>query len=767
NIDTNSRLCMASTVAGYKRAFGADVVPCSYQDLEQAKLIVLVGSNTAWCHPVIYQRIAKAKRDNPALKIVVIDPRRTSTCEIADLYLPLQAGADTTLFNGLLVHLEQHGKSNTLFTKLHTEGPSAALLTAAKTASSLEIVADYCGLDQESVKRFYELFARTEQVVTVFSQGVNQSTSGTDKVNSIINCHLLTGRIGKPGMGPFSLTGQPNAMGGREVGGLANQLAAHMELENHQHRNLVQRFWQSPVLASHPGLKAVDLFRAVEEKRIKALWIMATNPVVSLPDTNRVHRALGSCEFVVVSDCMQNTDTSAYAHVRLPALTWGEKDGTVTNSERRISRQRAFLPSPGEARPDWWIIKEMAARMGFGPAFDYDSPNQIFREHASLSGFENQDTRAFDIGALAMLTADEYHNLAPVLWPLPAQGSGNPSQIFTGGRYYTSSGKARFVPVVGRAPACTPDHQYPLVLNTGRVRDHWHTMTRTGNSSRLSAHVAEPNISMHPKDAADAGVQDGHLAAIASKWGKLIARVNITDTQQPGAVFLPMHWNQQFAGHGGVGQLISSATDPISGQPEFKYTPVQVTPYLPTWYGFLLTRRRLKMKDANYWVCAKGEQHWRYELAGKQLPADWSRQARSWLCETDSDVNWIEYFDPASKRYRGARLVEGHLESCIFIGSDCQLPAREWLAQLFNQESLNDKERMSLLTAQAPQGHSDTGPTVCACFNVGRNTILNTIRTHGCNTAEAIGHRLQAGTDCGSCLPELNELLDKSGQSFN
>jgi assimilatory nitrate reductase catalytic subunit len=386
NIDTNSRLCMASAVAGHKRAFGADIVPGCYEDLELADVIVLVGSNTAWCHPILFQRIVRAKEQRPDLKVIVIDPRRTPTCEIASLHLPVGSGTDVWLFAGLLAYLNQHGHVDAAFVGDHTLHAADALKVAQEQAGDLNAVAAACGIDVARVREFYETFAHTQRVVTAFSQGVNQSSSGTDKVNSIVNCHLFTGRIGRPGMGPFSITGQPNAMGGREAGGMANMLAAHMDLANPEHQDTVQTFWNSPTIAMSVGHKAVDLFEAIHDGRIKAVWIMATNPVVSLPEADRVREALQRCELVVVSDCVAHTDTTALAHVLLPAAGWGEKDGTVTNSERRISRQRAFLPLPAEAQPDWWIVSQVARRMGFGAGFDYESPRDIFAEHAKLSG---------------------------------------------------------------------------------------------------------------------------------------------------------------------------------------------------------------------------------------------------------------------------------------------------------------------------------------------------------------------------------------------
>ena len=367
NIDTNSRLCMASAVAGHKRAFGADVVPGCYEDLDEADLIVLVGSNAAWCHPVLFQRMM-ANKERRGARIVAIDPRRTPTAEAADLHLPVRGGADAVLFNGLLVDLARRPAVDAAFIAAHTRGYADALAAARDCAPDVERTAVATGAAEKDIARLFSWFAATEKVITCFSQGVNQSVQGTDKVNAIINCHLATGRIGRPGMGPLSLTGQPNAMGGREVGGLANQLAAHMGFDEAS-VDRVARFWKAPRIARSEGLKAVDLFRAVENGGIKALWVMATNPVVSLPRADAVRRALAGLELLVVSDNVFAGDTVSLAQIRLPAAGWGEKDGTVTNSERCISRQRSFLPVPGEAKPDWWIVSEVARRMGYADAF--------------------------------------------------------------------------------------------------------------------------------------------------------------------------------------------------------------------------------------------------------------------------------------------------------------------------------------------------------------------------------------------------------------
>ena len=757
NIDTNSRLCMASAVAGHKRAFGSDTVPGCYEDLERAKLVLLVGSNAAWCHPVLYQRLAQAREKHPELRVVLIDPRRTASADLADLHLPLAPGTDGVLFNGLLVYLHDHDETHAQFVANHTEGADAALVAARASSPDVASVAEQCGLSAAQVQEFFDLFARTERVVTLFSQGVNQTSSGTDKVNAIINCHLLTGRIGRPGMGPFSLTGQPNAMGGREVGGLANQLAAHFDLESPAHRAQVQDFWKSPVIATQAGLKAVDLFHAVEQGKIKVLWIMATNPAVSMPDAQQVRRALEQCELVIVSDCVRHTDTTRYAHVLLPAAAWGEKEGTVTNSERRISRQRVFTKPLGEAQPDWWMVAEVAWRLGHGAAFDYPNAAAIFREHAALSALANDGTRDFDLSGLADVSDADYAQLTPVQWPVTRAKPKGTTRLFGDGVFFTPSRRARFLAITPRPPAHPTDAQYPLALNTGRVRDHWHTLTRTGLTARLSAHTIEPCLEIHPQDAASVGVTDGALARVASPWGRSTARVRVTDTQRRGSVFVPMHWNDQFGSSGCIDAVVNPATDPISGEPEFKHTPVRIEPLQPKWYGFLLSRRQLVPGAATYWVAARGMNLWRYELAGDELPQDWASAARAVLCAQDDKVEWIEYFDKAARRYRAARLAKGKLESCIFIGPNPELPPRDGLAGLFALETLDAPTRARLLTGLPPKGSRDMGRQICACFGVGETAIIEAIQS-GCVTATDIGVRLKVGTNCGSCVPELRRL---------
>ena len=756
NIDTNSRLCMSTAVAAHKRAFGADAVPVCYEDIETADLVVIVGSNCAWAHPVLYQRLVAAKKSRPGMRVVVVDPRRTATCDIADLHLAIAPGTDAYLFNGLLHFLRREDALALAYVEAHVEGFAAAF-EAARSVGSIPKAAQMCGIAETQVSEFFQLFARTERTVTIFSQGINQSSSGVDKANAIINVHLAPGRIGRPGTGPFSVTGQPNAMGGREVGGLANQLAAHLDFSDAASINLVSRFWNAPNIAQAPGLKAVDMFQAIADKKIKAVWIMGTNPVVSMPDADRVRAALLECELVVVSDCVQHTDTTACADILLPAAGWGEKDGTVTNSERRISRQRSFMSAAGEAKPDWWIITQVAQRMGFSAAFAYTKPAQIFREHACLSGFENENKRAFDISALADVDDAQYDALQPTQWPVNSQAKQGTQRLFADGKFYTLSGKARMVAVAPQLPAVATDMDFPLVLNTGRIRDQWHTMTRTGKVPRLNAHVFEPFVQVQASDAQAHQLQDGGLARLTSRHGSMLARVQVSEDQRPGSVFVPMHWNDAFAKSARVDALVAPITDPISGQPESKHTPVRIEPYKPLWQGFVLSRTRLELVGASYCASSQGAGYWRYEIAGETLPENW----RSWVQKAwHGSGDWQEYRDAAMGRYRAACLNEGKLDAVFFMASDQRLPERGWVGNLFGKAVLDTADMGALLAARPHKGaESETGRTVCACFGIGEKTIRQAIKEQGLNSVEAVGQVLKAGTGCGSCVPEIRRIV--------
>ncbi|GHD62469.1 nitrate reductase [Thalassobaculum fulvum] len=760
NIDTNSRLCMASTVAGHRRAFGSDTVPGCYTDLEQADLVVLVGSNLAWCHPVLFQRLVAARAARPAMRIVAIDPRRTVTAEEADLHLAIRPNSDAALFNGLLAHLADTGAVDRAFLAAHTEGFDQAL--AATRGLAPAALADATGLDPAAIARFYALFRETRRVVTVFSQGVNQSTGGTDKVNAILNCHLATGRIGRPGTGPFSVTGQPNAMGGREVGGLANQLAAHMEIENPAHRDVVRRFWNAPRLAERPGLKAVELFQAIEAGRVKAVWIMCTNPADSLPEADRVVAALRACPFVVVSEAMADTDTTRLADVLLPAAAWGEKDGTVTNSERRISRQRAFRRAPGEARPDWWALTRVACRLGFADAFPYRNAAEIFREHAALSEFDNDGSRDFDIGPLVGLSDAAYDAMAPVQWPVRDLGdTGLPDRrLFGDGRFFTPSGKARLIPIAAPQPVPMPERMF--VLNTGRVRDHWHTLTRTGLSPRLTAHLAEPFAEIHPDDAHRLGASEAGLLRIKNSRGAILVRALVTDRVQPGSVFVPMHWTDRFASAARVDAVVPADTDPISGQPGSKAAAVRVEAYRPAWYGFAVLAERPRAVDATYWALAKVHDGWKLELADAAPVSDWPAWVRTLMgiAVGERSVDLLAYRDAEAGIHRFAAFRNDRLIGALFVGPDPVAVSRGWAAERLGDGPAEPRQRFAVLAGRAGGDSPDPGAIVCSCFAVGANRIAAAVTGQGCASVDEIGAVTNAGTNCGSCRSEIQRILD-------
>jgi len=749
NIDTNSRLCMSSSVAGHKRAFGSDTVPQTYEDLELADLVVLVGSNLAWCHPVLYQRLKAAKKER-GTKVVVIDPRATATCEIADLHLAIKPGYDVLLFNGLLTYLAQSNLVDEAFVSAYVNGATEALGAAKVDFSD---VAKACDLQLSDVMTFYDWFASYDKTLSVYSQGVNQSSQGTDKVNSILNCHLYTGRIGKPGCGPLSVTGQPNAMGGREVGGLANMLAAHMDFSDEAIER-VGRFWGSDKLPTAPGKKAVDLFEAVHNGEIKAIWIMATNPAVSMPDANRVRKALSKCDFVVVSDCVDNTDTAAYAEVLFPVATWGERNGTVTNTERCISRQRPFVDLPGDALPDWQIMTRVAQDMGYGDSFKYETSFDVFKEHVALSAFENDGARDFDLSGWNDLDLKGFDDIRPSQWPI---SSDKRKRFFADGHFYTPSGKANMLPTDLSVPKNTPDDKYPYILNTGRVRDQWHIMTRSGLSPRLSAHRNEPYLEIHPVAAEQEGLSEGDLAKVNSKWGEAVLRVRIDDTVKVRDVFMPMHWSDENSSHGVVGRLVNPVTDPFSGQPESKHTPVSLQKFKPTWHGLLISKHKIRTAGFAYWVRSLSNGCYIYDIAGVGEPSNWDDYATAVLGEGEL----LSMTDIKRDHHRFALVKDNVPMGVLFTATNrAQIPSRDWVAGLFEQSDLDVKDRVSLLSAKPAGAVPEKGAIVCSCFNIGLLEIQRAIVEQGLMSVETIGVALKAGTNCGSCQSEIQQILD-------
>ncbi|SBT15333.1 Nitrate reductase [Vibrio celticus] len=722
NIDSNSRLCMASTVVGHKRAFGADTVPVCYEDLEQADLVVITGSNLAWCHPVLFQRLRAAKQANPALKVIVIDPRYTDTCEIADIHLALESGSDVALFNGLLGYLDDNDKLDADYIENHTQGFTESIRSATQyryTESGWgdKSVPELTGLTEQQLKQFYSLFASNEKVLTIYSQGVNQSTQGCDKVNAIINCHLATGKIGKPGMGPFSVTGQPNAMGGREVGGLANTLAAHFEFGDPQSHQTVSEFWQTDSLATHAGLKAIDLFDAMNEGKIKAVWIMATNPVVSLPDSEKIKTALEKCPFVVVSDCIADTETTRLADVVLPAQGWSEKSGTVTNSERRISRQRRVLPSPGEAKPDWWILKEVAQKMGFNDQFEFRHEGEIFKEYCEMTALDNETGKARDLCLIGLTQLDEkgYGELTPQQWPvLEYQPEIIEQRMFTNGEFFTESGKAQFIAVEHDKPIADTSLEFPLIMNTGRIRDQWHTMSRTGLAAGLGEHTPEPFVAMHPDTVSELNLDEFGLDAfnhatinpvvkVRSAQGECQARLVVTKEMRREQVFMPIHWNAPTAKDSKPCDLILPHTDAASGQPEFKHTPVVVEPCGYRSEAALVSDKVMDCSGFDYWVRQRVEGGFLYRISSSKNPMELVIQLANTLDalpEPNAEaIKSLHYHGNKSfKNYGSAKLGQSGVKQAFVVNSKLDHQSIEWLVECLTREADEEFEAEFLST---------------------------------------------------------------------
>jgi assimilatory nitrate reductase catalytic subunit len=727
NIDTNSRLCMASAVAAHNRAFGEDVVPCTYGDLDAADLIVLVGSNTAWCHPVVWQQI-EAARAARGTKLVVIDPRRTETAELADLHVALAPDGDIALFNALLAAMRDRGLVDHAYLARHCAVPEGFLegLSSADHA-----------IDPAQFAALADLVAAHPRMVTVFSQGANQSRCGTDKGNAMINLHLAMGRINQPGMGPFSITGQPNAMGGREVGGLANMLACHLGFSAAERADVAE-FWNAPNICAGPGLKAVDLFRAVHEGRVKFLWVMATNPAVSMPDAGFVREALARCETLVVSDVIADTDTARLAHIRLPALGWAEKDGTVTNSERRISRQRALLPPPGEARADWAILCDFAARMGWERHFRFANAAAVFREFAAMTALAPRHGKVLDLSAHAAISDAEFDGLEPFLW-----GGDHPlADGFSHG-----DGKARLIAVAAPAPLAA-DARFDMRLNTARYRDQWHTMTRTGLSPTLSQHRREALLEVHPEDAGARDLVDGGLARVSTVAGSALFRVALSTGQRRGDLCVPMHWTDAMAGEARANRLPVSDTDPFSGQPGFKNSPAMAEPVAADWRAFLVCSQAPASPAVLWWSRSRIAQGWLYELAGEGQ------------CDAGALLAPGERLEAADLARGMRRIVvrgaQGEVVAALYVTRSGELPSRQWVAEQLGSTS---GSALELLAGRPATPQPDRGAIVCVCHGIGANRIREAASA-GAASVDAIGKATLAGTNCGSCRPEIARMLE-------
>lgn len=770
NIDTNSRLCMSSAVTGYKLALGADGPPTCYEDLELAKTVLFAGSNAAYAHPVLFRRLEEARARDPGVRWIVVDPRRTDTAAMADLHLAIQPGTDVALFNGMLHHLVWEGLLDQAFIDAHTSG-FPALKTLLRDYTP-RMAAEICGIPAQDLVTAAEWFGRSPAALSLYCMGLNQSAHGTDKNLALIQLHLATRQIGRPGAGPFSLTGQPNAMGGREVGGMATMLAAHREIADEDHRAEVEALWKLAPgsLSGKPGLAAVELFEAVRAGKVKAVWIACTNPVHSMPDIGQVREALLRAEYVVVQEAFADTDTVPYADALLPASTWGEKEGTVTNSERRISRVRAAVPAPGQARADWWIVREVARRIearlgapGTEPLFQADAPAAIFEEHRALTV-----GRDLDIGGLdyARLEAE-----GPQQWPFPAGEPRGQARRYTDGVFATADGRARFHATAYKPVAEPTSARYPLRLLTGRLRDQWHGMSRTGRVPQLFAHSPEPGLRMHPEDAGRRGLKAGELVRISSKRGELVLPLELSDEVGSGTVFAAMHWSGQHLSSGGINEVSQPAFDARSRQPELKHAAVRVEKAAFGWH--LLAARRgdalaLRaavqplLRDCGYasltLQAAPGADDgvaWLVMRAAAE-----QAMAAEWLAALDAALalgagpDTLEYRDArrgllkrvAWRVEAGANFVDG------LLWTDAQ-PGGESLLRTAVGGGAWRGPRLAAFAAVAEVARD---PVVCACRQVTESAIRAEVRAGA--DVPALRQRLGCGTVCGSCVPQLTRL---------
>ena len=773
NVDTNSRLCMSSAVAGYKLTLGADAPPACYDDVKHAQLLFIAGSNTAWAHPVLYRRIEDARRANPAMKIIVADPRRTETAAQADLHLALQPGTDVALFHGMLHVLMWEGLTDGRYIAAHTTGFDA-LRDLVREYTPRE-TARITGLKEADIVQAARWFGQSAASLSLYCQGLNQSSNGTAKNAALINLHLATGHIGRPGAGPFSLTGQPNAMGGREVGGMANLLSAHRDLGNAEHRNEVARLWGVDSVPSQPGKTAVEMFQAAADGEIKALWIACTNPAQSLPDQATVKRALERAEFVVLQEAFAGTATARHAHLLLPASSWGEKEGTVTNSERRITRVRAAVPAPGEARADWAIVCDFARRLetrlrpGLPTLFPYTDVEAIWNEHR-----ESTRGRDLDITGLSWARLEQ----GAACWPFPTGAADGTERLYADGVFPTEDGRARFAALPYRPVAEPRDARFPFALNTGRLRDQWHGMSRTGTLGKLFGHVPEPTVDLHPQDLARLRVVEGDLVTLRSRRGTLTLPVHATDTVAPTQAFVAMHWGDEFV-TGGVNQLASPALCPQSRQPELKHAAVQITAAELPWRLVALAwcdeAQALQLRAAlrtlfgefAHALCVPFGR----ERSGVLFRAAAATAARPELVARVAAIFGLEgphalhYADARRGQRRSLRLTtegtEQQLQAFLLAGDT---RAEAWIAPLLQQQlPAQAYGRLMLAPGAAPPGPVPVrARQVCSCFDVSETRIVETLATcSGSTEARLAGmqSRLRCGTQCGSCLPELKRLV--------
>jgi assimilatory nitrate reductase catalytic subunit len=805
NIDTNSRLCMSSAVAGYKTTLGADAPPACYDDVNHAQCLFIVGSNTAWAHPILFRRIEDARAANPGMKVIVADPRRTDTASMADLFLPIQPGSDVMLFNGMLHLMLWEGWIDANYIGAHTTGFDE--LKALVREATPERVAQVCGISVADLTTAAKWFATSKATLSLYCQGLNQSSSGTAKNASLINLHLATAQIGKPGAGPLSLTGQPNAMGGREVGGLANLLSAHRDLANPQHRAEVAALWGVADVPAQPGKTAVEMFQAAADGEIKALWIACTNPAQSMPDQATVRRALQRAEFVVVQEAFATAETCAYADLLLPATTWGEKTGTVTNSERRISRVRSAVPAPGEARHDWAIAVQFAhqlearLRPGVPTLFPYPTDHTdagaeaVWNEH-------RESTRGRDLD-ITGLSWEMLESAGPQQWPLPDGATAGKARLYEDGDFPTADGRARFAAYAWQPTAEQRESRYPFSLTTGRLRDQWHGMTRTGTLGRLFGHVAEPSVQLHPQDMERRGLKSGELVHVTSKRGSIVVPVQADATLGLSQAFMAMHWGSEFLSGcsstgerlAGVNALTTSAFCPTSKQPELKHAAVKVLKAELPWTLLAMawlpassaqaTREALSALMAQlplfqFTSCVPFSNNTPLGEPGRERVGVLLRAAAH-EAPPDATVERIEslmglatadtlrYADKKRGQRRAVRLARHGdnttLEGIVLAGDTS---AEGWLKTLLQEELPAQTYGRLLLVpgATAPVAVQSRGRPVCTCLNV-TDTAITTELAHCHGTDDdrlaQLQGQLRCGTNCGSCLPELRRMVRATG----
>jgi assimilatory nitrate reductase catalytic subunit len=777
NVDTNSRLCMSSAVSAYKMTLGADAPPCAYEDIDHTNCLLIAGGNPAYAHPIVYRRIEDARRANPSLKMIVVDPRRTDTASDADLHLPLLPGTDVWLFNAMLHVLLWEGHTDDAFIHARTEGFDALRRHVRDVTPA--IAADICGLRAEDIVTAAQWFGGAKAAMSMWCQGLNQSHHGTHNGTALIALHLATGQIGRPGAGPFSLTGQPNAMGGREVGGMANLLSGHRDLDNPAHRAEIARLWGIGEVPAQPGLTAVELFDGVHSGTVKAVWIACTNPAHSMPDQARIVEALQAAEFVVVQDASRSTESAAFADLLLPATTWGEKEGTVTNSERRITHVHAALPAPGEARADWRIAHDfahaLAARLGRDASrlFPYTHVEQLFIEHAATTR-----GRDLDISGLSYALLDRH---GPQQWPFPEGADTGRARLYTDHCFATASGRARFVVPAAHTTAEKIDARFPLHLNTGRLRDQWHCMSRTGQVAQLYNHADEPCVEVHADDLARRGLADGDLVRLRGRRGEIVLRARASAAQRPGSVFVAMHWGRHMLSSSGANALTAGRVDPYSRQPELKHAAVQITRAdLP--HQALLLRTEASDEAAAGAALRRAEAlgpllgrfaYAALSLAGRERPVLVLRIAHDapipehWL----ADIDRLCALDhPACLVYSDARrditkraLIENGLLTGIRLTGETA--AAGWLRDVMTgRQPTTDLRRWLFAPLSTPPvATTSRGRIVCNCFDVAEPEIARAI-IDGADLA-SLQQALRCGTSCGSCVPELRRMLDAPRQA--